>query len=364
LSRGKTAASRFLIAGLLIFVIMSAAVSAAGCLPGSQPPGGGTVQNPPSPPGSSPGPGGTPDPGASQPGTPQPALASSVEVHFLNVGQGDSILIKSSAGGTALIDGGPRSAGAGVVTYLRAQGVERLDLLIATHAHEDHVGGLVNVLGAFPVSRVIDAGMPHTSDTYGAFLAGVEIQVLAGGCVYETPEEQTVTLAPNATITVLGPSGQAQSLNNSSVVCRLDFGATSLLFTGDAETQAEQALIAAGKPLTAGVLKVGHHGSSTSTSSSFLAAVSPVHAVISVGKNTYGHPSTVTLNRLAGAGVTIHRTDVSGHIVFHSDGNSLQVVGASGRRAAYAAWSGEGAVAVAAFFAETATAATAGVSWR
>lgn len=361
--RSDTASTRLLLVALALLIILSLPVAGAGCRFGpTTPPGGGTVQDPTTPPGSAPDPG-TP-PGGGDPGTPPPVLASSVEVHFLNVGQGDSILIKANSGKNALIDGGTRSAGPGVVAYLRAQGVESVDLLIATHPHEDHIGGLINVLGAFSVSTVIDAGVPHTSSTFADFLAAIELQVLAGGCAYETPEGQTVSLAPNVTITVLGPDGKMNSLNNSSVICRLDFGTTSFLFPGDAEEPAELALVSAGKPLAVDVLKVGHHGSSTSTSSSFLAAVSPTHAVVSVGKNTYGHPSSVTLNRLSGAGVTVHRTDVSGHIVFHSDGTTLQVADASGYRGSYAAQAGKLAAAFSFVFAETAYGAVAGGPWQ
>jgi competence protein ComEC len=307
---------------LIIFLIVLLALLpvAGGCRPNTPPePGtGGTVVTPPGPPGG-------------EPPAPTPVLAATLRVHFLNVGQGDAILIQSSPGGTALIDGGPRSAGPAVVAYLREQGVEHLDLLIATHAHEDHIGGLINVLRAFPARRIIDAGVAHTSKTYGDFLTEIESQVLSGGCVFETPEGQTVNLADNVTVTVLGPSQAMNSLNNSSVVCRLDFGLTSFMFTGDAEEPAERALLMAGVLLAADVLKVGHHGSSTSTSPDFLAAVGPVHAVISVGAgNTYGHPSSITLGRLQAAGATIHRTDMLGHIVFEGDGQSLQIVAAQG----------------------------------
>ncbi|MDP2873614.1 MAG: ComEC/Rec2 family competence protein [Bacillota bacterium] len=291
--------------------------------------------------------------------------AASLRVHFLNVGQGDAILIQSSPGGTALIDGGPRAAGPGVVTYLKAQGVGRIDLLIATHPHADHIGGLVNVLGAFPVARIIDSGMPHTSDTFSDFLSAIEKQVLAGGCVYETPESQVAQLAANVTVTVLGPERLASSANDSSVVCRLDFGSTSFLFTGDAEEPAERALILAPKPLDADVLKVGHHGSSTSTSAPFLAAVTPIHAVVSVGTNTFGHPSSITLNRLTAAGATVHRTDVAGHIIFESDGESLQIAVVQGVFALLIAPAGNWlAVAAAGTAGSPATAKTAwGYQW-
>lgn len=354
----RTTAWRLLLLVLLLLLIVP--LSAAGCLPGTAPPGGSTEIPPPAPgsgpdAGTGPAPVGDPAP-AGDPAAPPPAPATSLRVHFLDVGQGDAILIQCSPGGTALIDGGPRGAGPAVTAYLRAQGVEKIDLLIATHPHADHIGGLIDVLGAFSVARVIDAGVPHTSDTFASFLGAVEAQVLRGGCVYETPERQAVNLASNVTVTVLGPDGAMNSINNSSVVCRLDFGSTSFLFPGDAEEPAERALVSAGKPLDADVLKVGHHGSHTSTSASFLAAVSPAHAVISVGTNTYGHPSSITLSRLAAAGVTVHRTDLHGHVLFDSDGTALQVVARPNVYAILPWPSGERAAAAGMYTVETAAA--------
>ncbi len=245
-------------------------------------------------------------------------------MHFIDVDQGDSILILSQPGAAVLIDGGPRTAGQTVVNYLKARGVKEIDLVIATHPHEDHIGGLIDVFAAFKVKRVIDSGQPHTTKTFDDYLTAVERQVEAGTCKYETPEGQAVQLASNVTLKILGPSAKMDSLNNGSVVCRLDFGKTSFLFTGDAESGAESKLLSSGTNVRANLLKVGHHGSSTSTSTSFLSAVSPAHAVICVGSgNTYGHPTEQTLNRLFGAGVKIYRTDVNGHVVFMSDGTTL-----------------------------------------
>lgn len=245
-------------------------------------------------------------------------------VHFIDVGQGDAILVLTRPGATVLIDGGPREAGPVVVEYLRAQGIAEIDLVIATHPHEDHIGGLIAVLDAFPVRRLIDSGQPHTTRTFDDYLSRVERQVEAGRMAFETPEGQAVRLASNVSLTVLGPVNRMGSLNDGSVVCRLDFGQTSFLFTGDAEAAAEAALLSRGANLRADVLKVGHHGSSTSTGPAFLSAVSPSHAVISAGAgNAYGHPTPQTLERLAAAGARIYRTDLGGHLVFVTDGLTL-----------------------------------------
>lgn len=248
-------------------------------------------------------------------------------VHFIDVGQGDAILIEAP-GAVVLIDGGPRTAGEIVVQYLVDRGIrepgEPIDLVIATHPHADHIGGLIEVLQTFPVYRIIDSGIPHTTITYDDYLSEVEKQVDAGHCVFETPEGQEIDLGGNATLTVLGPEEDLSSLNDNSVVCRLDFGQTSFLFTGDAEEAAEQHLLGLGVQLAADVLKVGHHGSRTSTTAVFLEAVSPQYAVICVGEgNVYGHPHEEVLSRLDGTDVEVFRTDLQGTIVFTSDGTTL-----------------------------------------
>jgi len=307
---------------LVVLVILAAALGLGG--PGCKP---SEVSGPPpaTPIAVPPGPAPADPPATPQPSEPTERAATSLAAHFIDVGQGDAILLLVEPSGVAvLIDGGTRSSGQKVVQYLKAQGVEQLDLLIGTHPHEDHIGGLIAVLGAFPVKRVIDSGVPHTSKTWDDYMTGIETQVEAGHCAYETPEGQSVKLASNVTLEVLGPEGKMDSLNNASVVCRVDFGETAFLFTGDAETAAEAKLLASGANLKADVLKVGHHGSSTSTSAAFLAAVAPSRAVISVGTgNTYGHPKEITLTRLASAGVTIYRTDTAGTVVLVSDGTSI-----------------------------------------
>jgi competence protein ComEC len=255
-----------------------------------------------------------------------PPPAPRVTVHFLDVGQGDSILIEAVPGPVVLIDGGPSSAAKTVVDYLVARGIRVIDLVIATHPHADHIGGLPAVLERFPVRRVIDSGTPHTTLTYDRYLTALERQVEAGDCVFETAAGQVFRLAPAVTLTVLGPHPAASltGLNNNSVVTRLDAGAVSFLFQGDAEQEAEADLLSRGVALSADVLKAGHHGSFTSTTEPFLVAVAPRYAVVMVGRdNRYGHPHPNTLNRLAAHGVTVLRTDLDGTVVFATDGVSL-----------------------------------------
>jgi len=312
--------------GLLLIAWMLLLVGACAT---PQPPIPPPAADAPGAPAPSPSPQPAPTPSPEPAATPLPE-AKTLAVHFIDVGQGDAILLLVQPGATVLIDGGPRAAGQTVVNYLTERGVKELDLVIATHPHADHIGGLIDVLEAFKVKRVIDSGQPHTTKTFDDYLTAVERQVEAGHCVYETPEGQIVQLASNVTLKVLGPDRDLSSLNDNSVVARVDFGKTSFLFTGDAEKEAEERLLARGVDLKADVLKVGHHGSSTSTSAAFLAAVAPAYAVICVGAgNSYGHPTEQTLNRLAAAGARIYRTDVSGHVVFTSDGTTLTTAAAA-----------------------------------
>ena len=246
-------------------------------------------------------------------------------VHFIDVGQGDAILVESG-NVKILIDGGPRSAGQVVVDYLVRRGIRELDLVIGTHPHADHIGGLIEVFRQLTVNRIIDAGVPHTTVTFDDYLTEIEKQVEAGHCMYEIPESQVLHNGA-LVLTVLGPERDLGSLNDNSVVCRVDFGETSFLFTGDAERAAERDLLGrGGVDLEADVLKVGHHGSRSSTTGEFLAAVSPTHAVIMAGAgNRYGHPHEEVVARLDAAGVKLYRTDIHGTVVFVSDGQTIVV---------------------------------------
>lgn len=245
-----------------------------------------------------------------------------IAVHFIDVGQGDAVLIEAQDG-NILIDAGTRAAGDIVVEYLVRRGIRELDVVIGTHPHADHIGGLIDVFKEFKVHRIIDAGEPHTTVTFDDYLTEIEKQVEAGHAIYEIPEGQVLTMGA-LILTVLGPEGDLGSLNDNSVVCRVDFGDISFLFTGDAEAAAEESLLRRGVSLKADLFKVGHHGSRTSTTQAFLDAVSPAYAVIMAGEgNRYGHPHEEVLARLISAGVNIFRTDVHGTVVFVSDGKAL-----------------------------------------
>ncbi|HBP65663.1 MAG TPA: hydrolase [Desulfosporosinus sp.] len=246
-----------------------------------------------------------------------------LQVHFINVGQADSILVIAPNGQTILIDGGNTEDGPGVVNYLKSQGVKELTAIVATHPHEDHIGGLDTVIHSFPPKQVYMANGTSTTKTFEDFITAVnasgakKIRVKAG-VKLDVPGIEGLFLAPN--------SDQYDDLNNFSAVLKITFGKVSFLLTGDAEKVSEAEMLKSGQDLQATVLRVGHHGSSSSTTGEFLKAVSPKYAVISVGvHNDYGHPTQGTLNTLTKAGVQVYRTDQEGTIVATSDGQTVKL---------------------------------------
>jgi competence protein ComEC len=247
-----------------------------------------------------------------------------LSVYFLDVGQGDSTLVLFS-NTSILIDAGDAGMGDHVVSDLKALGVRRIDLLVATHPHSDHIGGMQEVLAAFPVGQVLDSGIPHTSSTYEHFLETIEQKKIP----YRVAEQgQTIDIDPSLTIFVLSPPKErvGDDLNTNSIVLRISYGTVAFLMAGDLGGESENALVKSGYPLDAGILKVGHHGSYSSTSSLFLERVRPETAIIMVEKdNPYGHPHKETLDLLKNYGVTVYRTDLDGTIVIRSDGISYSV---------------------------------------
>lgn len=242
-----------------------------------------------------------------------------LDVHFIDVGQADSILL--TCGGRAmLVDGGNAADSSLVVSYLKRQGVERLDYVVCTHAHEDHAGGLSGPLNACAVGQVFAPVTQYDSKAFSDFVKYTQAQ----GLEITVPRADTVFSLGGAEVTVLGPRRQYEQVNDTSLVLRVDYGATSFLLTGDMERQAEEDLLADGCRLDATVLKVGHHGSDSSTGYVFLREVMPEYAVLSVGAgNAYGHPSETVLSRLRDAGATVYRTDLQGTVAAHSDGETV-----------------------------------------
>ena len=240
-------------------------------------------------------------------------------VHYIDVGQADCALL-ACGGEFMLIDGGNVDDGQLVVSYLEQQGVEELKAVICTHAHEDHVGGLAAVLAVYPTQAVYSPTTTYASKCFDDFMRYVDHQRLA----VTLPVPGDGFDLGGARVTILGPVKDYPDTNNTSIVTRVDYGQTSFLFTGDMEQDAEIDLIESGAELKCDVLKVGHHGSNTSSGYRFLYETEPQYGVISVGTgNTYGHPHEEPLSRLNHAGVTLFRTDYLGTVVAVSDGAEI-----------------------------------------
>ena len=259
------------------------------------------------------------------------ALAD-LQVHFLNVGQGDCTIILCD-GEAMVIDGGPRTASNYVYGYIRrTMKLQHIDFVISTHPHLDHVYGLSSVLNAAPVDLLLTPVLEWDSKAFTNMLKYAEKQ----GTLVSVPQEGDTLQLGGSTITILHCWPEAIEYgrtNDSSIVTRIDYGNTSFIITGDAEDWSEYMMIDAGVNLKADVLRVAHHGSSTASTLEFLQAVQPTYAVVSVGKdNGYGHPHQEVLERLQEVGSMILRTDEIGTIVFQSDGDTLTIISNDGGR--------------------------------
>ncbi len=249
--------------------------------------------------------------------------ANELTIHFLDVGQADSILLQLPDGQIILIDGGNNNDGEDIVNYLKTQGVSRIDYLIGTHPHEDHIGGLDDVILTFEIGQLYMPQVTHNTKTFEDLLLAIKEKgkkittVKRGVTMIDKPELKAYFLSP--------VSDDYDDLNQWSAVLKLEYGYTSFLFMGDAQefNEFELLIMSSIRPY-ADLLKVGHHGSNSSTSRAFLEAVMPHYAVISVGKdNDYGHPSPAVLNRLNKYGVKVYRTDELGTIICYSNGQEI-----------------------------------------
>lgn len=243
-----------------------------------------------------------------------------LKIHFIDVGQGDSILIQSGDY-DMLVDAGENDKGDTVVTYLHSQGISTLDYVIGTHPHSDHIGGLDDVINNFSIDKVILPSVEHTTKTYEDVLnaigsQGLKVTKPIAGDTYQLGDASFQIIAPNG--------NYGDELNDWSVGIKVTNGDTSFVMSGDAESQAESDICNNGLDISANVLKLGHHGSRTSTSGAFLNKVNPQAVVISCGMgNSYGHPHQETMTKLSAKGVQIYRTDEQGTVIATSDGKNI-----------------------------------------
>lgn len=245
-----------------------------------------------------------------------------IEVHFLDVGQGDSAVVICDDQ-IAMIDGGSADKSDYVFSYLRnTLQLNHIDYLIATHPHEDHIGGLSAALNACSVGKILSPVFEYESEEFHALLKYADKQ----GLVFDAPNIGESFNIGGATATVLSSAIDSGNENDMSIVLRIEYGNTSFLFMGDAEIGAENILINSDFAINSNVLKVGHHGSETSSSRDFLSAVMPQISIISVGAgNQYDHPSAWVISDLNMLDSEIYRTDLHGTISVQSDGNTIEV---------------------------------------
>lgn len=241
------------------------------------------------------------------------------KVHFIDVGQGDAILIQSGNGKNMLIDGGTKAQGAKVVAFLKAKGVSKLDYVVATHPDADHIGGLISVLNNFTVGKFLDSGKAHTTDTYYQLLQLIDTKNIA----YEIPKAgQQIAFDTVFGVQVLNVNSKASDTNDASIVLKAKYGKVSFLLTGDADAAIETALLK-NYEVKSTYLKAGHHGSNSSSSASFISAVRPVGTILSYGKdNSYGHPHKEVVTRLNSIKSKIYSTALAGDITVTTDGNT------------------------------------------
>lgn len=247
---------------------------------------------------------------------------SELMISYMDVGQGDAAYIKVN-GNDILIDAGPRSNSKELLEQLKAKNIDDFELVIATHPHEDHIGGMVDVFKEYEVKAFYSPKITHTTKTYENLVKavkdeGLKTKELKGGMV--------IDLGEGAKFEVFTPQkSEYEELNDYSPIMKLSFGDTSYLFTGDAEKLAEEEALAKYKnSLDSDVIKFGHHGSSSSSSNAFIEAVSPKYGIISCAKdNKYGHPHRETLDIIKKYNIKTFRTDTDGEIILTSDGKSI-----------------------------------------
>lgn len=247
--------------------------------------------------------------------------AVGLKVHFIDVGQADSILIQQEDF-NMLVDAGNNNDSQLVLDYLKENGVKKLDYVVGTHPHEDHIGGLDKVIEEFDIEKVYMPKVTTNTKTFEDVLNVIKKK----GLKITSPTPGSEFKLGDAVCTVFGPNGKEyEDLNDYSIVIKVTYKDTSFLLTGDAEGICEKEMLSKGFDLSADVLKLGHHGSGSSTTKAFLDKVNPKYAIVSAEKgNDYGHPHKSTMDKLKSREIAVYRTDESGTIVCTSDGKGLK----------------------------------------
>lgn len=249
------------------------------------------------------------------------SLGAKLKVHYIDVGQGDSEFLELPNGQTMLIDAGNPENGSQIVNYIKGLGHSKIDYLIATHPHSDHIGGMATVINGLNIGKIYMPKVSTNTATYAGLLTAIKNKGLQ---VNTAKAGINLLKTGNLNIDMLAPVNiTGDDLNQYSAVIKVTYGENKFLFMGDAGQPSEEQITA---DVSADVLKVGHHGSNTATSQAFLNKVHPKYAVIEVGKgNTYGHPTATTLTKLQNIGAIIYRTDNDGTIVFTSDAKTITI---------------------------------------
>jgi competence protein ComEC len=253
--------------------------------------------------------------------SPAPSSGAKLKVHYMDVGQGDSEFLELPNKQTMLIDAGNSDNGTQIVSYIKALGYNKIDYLIATHPHADHIGGMATVVSKLNIGKIYMPKKSTNTKTYEKLLVAIQNKGLK---IHTAKAGVNIVKVGNLNIDIMAPVYiTGDDLNEYSAVIKVTYGNNKFLFMGDAGEESERQITA---DVKADVLKVGHHGSKTSTSQSFLNKVKPKYAVIEVGAgNSYGHPTNATLTRLQNIGATIYRTDKDGTIIFTSDAKTITV---------------------------------------